>query len=159
MAEDVLSGFQTVRKISAMVKNGLRALLLMVLLGASTGYGAAQGKAIAGENTDFTSSLNKPGRDEWFRDQGFGLFIHWSVDSQLGTTISHSLVGASDDYVNRFYNDLPKTFDPTRFDPNDWARLARLAGVRYVVFTAKHHSGFAMYNTRTTPFNIMNTPF
>lgn len=120
---------------------------------------AAQGKAIAGENTDFTSSQNKADRDEWFRDQGFGLFIHWSVDSQLGTTISHSLVGASDDYLNRFFNDLPKTFDPTRFDPSEWARLAKLAGARYVVFTTKHHSGFAMYDTKTTPFNIMNTPF
>ncbi len=42
-------------------------------------------------------SLNKPERLEWFRDQGFGLFIHWNVDAQLGTVISHSLVGASDD--------------------------------------------------------------
>lgn len=104
-------------------------------------------------------SLNKPDRVEWFRDQGFGLFIHWSVDSQLGVGISHSLVGASDDYTNRFFNVLPKTFDPKRFDPQDWARLARLAGVRYVMFTTKHHSGFAMYDTATTPFGIMNTPF
>lgn len=119
----------------------------------------AQGKAIAGENTDFTSSLNHADRVEWFRDQGFGLFIHWSVDSQLGVTISHSLVGASPDYVDRFYNDLPKTFNPTQFDPAEWARVAKLAGFRYVVFTAKHHSGFGMYDTATTPFNIMNTPF
>jgi alpha-L-fucosidase len=122
-------------------------------------HAAAQGKPIAGENTDFNSSLNKKDREEWFRDQGFGLFIHWSVDSQLGVVISHSLVGASEDYTNRFFNDLPKTFDPTRFDAGEWARLAKLAGVRYVVFTTKHHSGFGMYNTKTTPFNIMNTPF
>lgn len=142
-----------------MVRNGVRSLLVAALCGISVLQAGAQGKAIAGENTDFTSSRNKPDRAEWFRDQGFGLFIHWSVDSQLGTTISHSLVGASDDYVNRFFNDLPKTFDPTRFDPSEWARLAKLAGVRYVVFTTKHHSGFAMYDTKTTPFNIMNTPF
>jgi alpha-L-fucosidase len=103
--------------------------------------------------------LNKKDREEWFRDQGFGLFIHWSVDSQLGVVISHSLVGASQDYTNRFFNDLPKTFDPTRFDASEWARLAKLAGVRYVVFTTKHHSGFGMYDTKTTPFNVMNTPF
>jgi alpha-L-fucosidase len=104
-------------------------------------------------------SLNKVDRIEWFRDQGFGLFIHWSVDVQLGVGISHSLVGASDDYTRRFYQDLPGTFDPKQFDPQDWARLAKLAGVRYMMFTTKHHSGFAMYKTDTTPFGIMNTPF
>ena len=104
-------------------------------------------------------SLNKPDRIEWFRDQGFGLFIHWSVDVQLGVGISHSLVGASDDYTNAFFNELPKTFDPKQFDPEDWARLAKLAGVRYVMFTTKHHSGFAMFDTTTTPFGVMNTPF
>jgi alpha-L-fucosidase len=104
-------------------------------------------------------SLNHPDRLEWFRDQGFGLFIHWSVDSQLGVTISHSLVGASDEYTNRFFSDLPKSFDPEQFHPQEWARLAHLAGVRYVMFTTKHHSGFCMFDTTTTPFNIMNTPF
>ena len=118
-----------------------------------------QGKAIVGENTDYTSSLNKADRVEWFRDQGFGLFIHWSVDSQLGVVISHSLVGSSKDYQDRFFNDLQKTFDPKQFDPDEWARLAKLAGAKYVVFTTKHHSGFGMYATKTTPFNIMNTPF
>lgn len=102
---------------------------------------------------------NQQDRLEWFRDQGFGIFIHWSVDSQLGTVISHSLAGASDDYVSRFYSELPKTFNPRKFHPEDWAALAKLAGARYVVFTAKHHSGFAMWNTRTTDFGIMQTPF
>src|SRR5512147_835334 len=98
---------------------------------------------------------NRPERLEWFRDQGFGMFIHWSVDSQLGTVISHSMVGASDDYLKRFVEELPKTFNPRKFNPRDWAVLAKLAGVRYVVFTAKHHSGFCMWDTATTPFSIM----
>lgn len=104
-------------------------------------------------------SQNKPERLEWFRDQGFGLFIHWSLDSQLGSVISHSLVGADESYIRRFVEDLPKTFNPRRFYPQDLAVLARLAGIRYVVFTAKHHSGFCMFDTKTTPFNIMQTPF
>src|ERR1051325_1529112 len=85
---------------------------------------------------------NKPERLEWFRDQGFGLFIHWNVDSQLGVVISHSLVGASEDFTRRYFTELPQTFDPRKFHPQDWAALAKLAGVRYVVFTTKHHSGF-----------------
>ncbi len=104
-------------------------------------------------------SLNKPERLEWFRDLGFGLFIHWSVDSQLGVVISHSMAGASDDYNQRFLTELPKTFNPRKFYPQDWAALAKLAGIRYVVFTTKHHSGFAMWDTKTTSFGIMNTPF
>ena len=64
-------------------------------------------------------SLNKPERLEWFRDLGFGLFIHWSVDSQTGVVISHSLVGADDAYTHRFFDELPKTFNPRKFFPQD----------------------------------------
>lgn len=102
---------------------------------------------------------NKPDRLEWFRDQGFGLFIHWSLDSQIGSVISHSMVGASPDYLSRFVNDLPRTFNPRKFNPTDWAVLAKLAGIRYVVFTTKHHSGFTMFDSKTTDFSVMKTPF
>src|ERR1700676_5293846 len=90
-------------------------------------------------------SLNMPERVEWIRDQGFGLFIHWSVDSQTGVVISHSLAGADEAYTKRFFEDLPKTFDPRKFAPTDWAALAKLGGIKYVVFATKHHSGFAMW--------------
>lgn len=102
---------------------------------------------------------NKAERMEWFRDLGFGMFIHFSFDSQLGIVISHSMAGASDDYLNRFINDLPKTFNPKDFAPEDIATLAKLAGMKYIVFTTKHHSGFCMWDTQTTDFNIMNTPY
>ncbi|MDR3252212.1 MAG: alpha-L-fucosidase [Tannerella sp.] len=104
-------------------------------------------------------NLNKPEREEWLRDLGFGLFIHWAHDSQLGIVISHSLAGASDDYSRRYFNDLPKTFNPDRFDARKWAQLAKITGVKYVVFTTKHHSGFCMWDTKTTDFGIMNTPY
>jgi len=59
----------------------------------------------------------------------------------------------------RFFTELPESFNPRQFHPEDWATLAHLAGVHYVMFTAKHHSGFAMWDTHTTPFGIMKTPF
>lgn len=105
------------------------------------------------------SGRNNPQRLDWFGRLGYGLFIHWGIDGQIGTVISHSLVGASDDYVNRYYEELPKTFSPRNFDASEWARLARVAGIKYVVFTAKHHSGFCMFDTETTGLNIMNTPY
>src|ERR1700737_5515087 len=64
-------------------------------------------------------NLNRPERVEWFRNAGAGLFIHFSMDAQLGVVISHSLIGASDDYVNRYFNELPRTFDPSRFSPHE----------------------------------------
>ncbi len=102
---------------------------------------------------------NKPERLEWFQDLGFGMFIHWSMDGQLGVVISHSMAGASDDYLKRYVEDLPKTFCPEKFNPKAWARLARVVGMKYVMFTTKHHSGFCMFDTDTTEFNVMNTPF
>jgi alpha-L-fucosidase len=105
------------------------------------------------------SDGNKSDRLEWFRDLGFGMFVHWSVDSQIGSVISHSLVGADAAYTRRFFEDLPKTFNPRKYHPEDWAVLAKLAGMKYVVFTAKHHSGFCMYETKTTGFGVLRTPY
>src|SRR5437763_1179300 len=81
-------------------------LLMAVLMVARSGLAAEPGAA----------RTNRADRLEWFRDQGFGLFIHWSVDSQLGVVISHSLVGASDDYARRFFTQLPRTFNPRKFN-------------------------------------------
>ena len=65
-------------------------------------------------------NLNNPEREQWFTDLGFGMFIHWSMDVQLGMVISHSMVGASEDYLNRYVNELPKTFNPVDFDAKEW---------------------------------------
>ena len=102
---------------------------------------------------------NRPEHLEWLKDAGFGLFIHWSVDVQLGCVISHSLVGASPDYVERFYTELPRTLNPKHWDFDHLAELSRLAGIQYAVFTTKHHNGFCLWDTKTTDFNIMNTPY
>ena len=104
-------------------------------------------------------SRNRPEDLEWLRDAGMGLVIHWSLDSQLGCVISHSLVGSSEDYANRFYEELPKTLNPKKWDFDHLAELARLAGFQYAVFTTKHHNGFCLWDTKTTDFNIMNTPY
>ena len=132
---------------AAALSRGRAVALLIALLAASPAPAAE------------TPPGNQPQRLEWFRDLGFGIFIHWSLDSQIGSVISHSLVGADADYRQRFFEVLPRSFDPTRYRPREWASLIRLAGAKYVVFTAKHHSGFAMYDTRTTRFGIMSTPY
>jgi len=110
------------------------------------------------QRSDFLDR-NKPERLEWLKDVGFGMFIHFSFDSQLGVVISHSMAGASQDYLDRFINELPKTFNPKDFSAEDIAILAKLAGMKYLVLTTKHHSGYCLWDTKTTDFNIMNTPY
>ena len=104
-------------------------------------------------------NLNKPERESWFTDLGFGMFIHWSYDVTLGMVISHSMVGASGDYLDKYINELPRNFNPEHFDPGKWAKIARMAGMKYVVFTAKHHNGFCMFDSQTTGYKVTNTPF
>jgi alpha-L-fucosidase len=101
---------------------------------------------------------NDPGKTEVFRDAGLGLFIHWGPNSQIGTEISWPLYNASEDFIKKYYG-LASTFNPTAFNPGEWARLARLAGMEYVVFTAKHHDGFCMFDTDYSDFKITRTPY
>jgi alpha-L-fucosidase len=135
----------------------MRYFYLLVLVICCNGA-IAQNDLVKDDNAS-NYNLNKPERELWLKNTGLGLFIHFSMDGQLGLVISHSLVGASDDYVNRYFTELPKTFDPSKFDPHQIAVLAKLAGMKYIVFTTKHHSGFCMWDTKTTGFNITHTPY
>jgi len=101
---------------------------------------------------------NDPAKTELFRDAGLGLFIHWGPNSQMGTEISWPLYNASEEYIKKYYA-LAETFNPAAFDPAEWARLAKLAGMEYVVFTAKHHDGFCMFDTALSDFKITRTPY
>ena len=128
-------------------------------LGGAIKAGTAGGKgSTPGQAGTEAASRNKPEKLEWLQDAGLGLFIHWSLDVQLGCVISHSLVGASEDYTERFFNDLPQTLDAKGWDFDHIAGLAKLAGFRYAVLTTKHHCGFCLWPTETTEFHIGNTP-
>ncbi len=64
------------------------------------------------------------------------MYIFWNMDCQLGMVNSHSMVGASRDYLHRYISELPKTFNPKRFHAEWYVRLAKVAGVKYLTFTA-----------------------
>lgn len=106
-----------------------------------------------------------------WQDLKFGLLMHWGPYSQWGVVESWSICPEDeewcrrdreeyDDYVRR-YEALQGTFNPVRFDPERWAAAARAAGMKYVVFTAKHHDGFCMFDTRLSDYKITspNCPF
>jgi hexosaminidase len=85
---------------------------------------------------------------QW-QDYKFGLMMHWGTYSQWGVVESWSY----NNYVQH-YTDLQKTFNPVRFDPSKWAAAAKDAGMKYVVFTTKHHDGFCMFDTKQTDYKI-----
>jgi alpha-L-fucosidase len=110
-------------------------------------------------------------RLEAWQDLKLGLLMHWGPYSQWGIVESWSLCSedepwctrSMDDYeeYKKAYEALQTTFDPVDFDPERWAAAARDAGMRYVVFTTKHHDGFSMFDTRETDYRITSpkTPF
>lgn len=96
-----------------------------------------------------------PARVQWWQNQKFGLFIHWGPWAQTGKGEIWPIVDKRTSAAQRArYFDLYKTFNPAHFDPRRWMRLARRAGMRYVVFTTKHHDGFCNFDTATTDYRV-----
>jgi alpha-L-fucosidase len=100
----------------------------------------------------------------WFRGLGLGLFLHWGHASTRGWELSWQMTGgvhlqapALDPVPVRTYFDNAPSFRPEGFDPADWAEQAWEAGARYVVFTTKHHDGFAMYDTKLSDYSVAKT--
>ncbi len=91
-----------------------------------------------------------------WQDMRFGLFIHWGPVSLTGREIGWSR-GATTPIDE--YDRLYQRFNPTSFDADEWVRVAKAAGVKYLVFTTKHHDGFSMWNTRESSYSIMRSPF
>lgn len=104
---------------------------------------------------------------EWFQDQKLGLMMHWGPYSQLGIVESWALSDGDADWsrdgidwevtgedFKKEYFGLNKTFNPIRFEPEKWADLAREAGVKYLLFTTKHHDGFCMWDTMYSDYKI-----
>ncbi len=106
-------------------------------------------------------------RDErmaWFRDARFGMFIHWGLyaipgGEWNGETKHAEWIRHTAKIPLEEYEKLVPQFNPTNFDANAWARLARRAGMRYLVITSKHHDGFCLWDSKLTDFDVMSTPF
>ena len=86
----------------------------------------------------------------------FGMFVHWGL---YAIPAVHEQVLARGDWRHEDYEALIRQFNPVRYDPDEWVRLAQEAGMRTVCFTAKHHDGFCLWDTKETDYSIMNTPW
>ena len=106
-------------------------------------------------------------RMRWWAEAKFGMFIHWGLYSILAGVWRGRCVPGVGEWIMRNaripvreYEKLARRFNPVKFDAEEWARLAREAGMRYVVFTAKHHDGFCMYDSEYTGYTVVKaTPF
>ncbi len=117
---------------------------------------------------DSQDYLQAPEKDmQWWRDAKFGLFVHWGPVSLKGTEVSWSRGGERRCFFREGtgkipveeYDNLYKRFNPTSFDADQWVRIAKNAGMKYLVFTTKHHDGFCMFDSKLTDYKITNAPF
>ncbi|MGA1977139.1 MAG: alpha-L-fucosidase [Bacteroidales bacterium] len=98
----------------------------------------------------------KEQRMKWWIDDRFGMFIHWGL---YASPARHEWVKNHERMTNGQYQKYFDVFDPDLFNPKDWARMAREAGMKYVVITAKHHEGFCLWDSKYTDYKATNTPF
>ena len=95
-----------------------------------------------------------------WQDLGFGLFMHWDPSSILGVEISwHRQSPFNGPIPDEVYDNLYRSFYPGQFDAKAIAQMAKDAGMKYIVITAKHHGGFSMFDSAHTDYDIMSTPF
>lgn len=95
-----------------------------------------------------------PGNTDWFRHDRFGMFIHWGI---YALPARHEWVKTYEQMPEEAYQRYFDHFEPDLFDPADWARKAKAAGMRYAVFTAKHHDGFCLFDSQYTDYKSTNT--
>jgi alpha-L-fucosidase len=93
--------------------------------------------------------LKKQSRGEWFSEARFGMFIHWGVYS---VPARGEWVMMQEKIPPAEYMQLANRFRPNRYDPAAWSKLARDAGMKYMVLTTRHHDGFCLFDTKTTKF-------
>jgi alpha-L-fucosidase len=128
----------------------------------------AQHKYVAPKDTLVQKNLSR------WQDMKFGLLMHWGTYSQWGIVESWSICPEDEGWTQRrgpysknyneyvkAYEDLQITFNPVKFAPEKWAEAAADAGMKYVIFTTKHHDGFCMFDTKETDYKITSarTPY
>ncbi len=97
-----------------------------------------------------------PGDTAWFTHDRFGMFIHFGLFSMPAR---HEWIKQREKISEEHYDKYFEHFNPDLYDPKEWARQAKAAGMKYAVFTTKHHEGFCLFDTKYTDYNVMNTPY
>ena len=119
---------------------------------------------LGSSNPATAQQISKSERMQWWREARFGMFIHWGVYAQwAGVYNGHEQrKGGAEWILNRSkipvaeYREKAKEFNPVNYNPDEWVRMAKEAGMKYIVITAKHHDGFALFGTKASNWNVVD---
>ena len=127
---------------------------VLAILAAAILFGAAA--TVATAQLPKESEAQKALRLNWWTEARFGMFIHWGL---YALPARHEWVKNAERMTNAQYQKYFELFDPDLYNPREWARTAKAAGMKYVVLTAKHHEGFCQWDSKYTDYKVTNTPF
>jgi alpha-L-fucosidase len=141
-------------------------LLALALLAAAPVPTAAAAEAAADSETGETPA-ERDARMKWWREARFGMFIHWGVYSVPAGTYKEKRIGGIGEWIMHNakipvaeYRAFAQSFNPVKYDPDAWVRLAKEAGMKYMVITSKHHDGFALFDSKASDWNVVKaTPY
>ena len=139
---------------------------ILLLMFAFSGASFAEEVAFKGPYDDETVQ-QRDARMAWWREARFGLFIHWGVYAVPAGTHKGERIENIGEWIMHYgkipvaeYQQYAKQFNPVNYDPEAWVRMAKDAGMKYIIITAKHHDGFAMFDTAASNWNIVEaTPY
>lgn len=131
---------------------------LIGLIGSSTAFN---------QNAANTQKLSDDERMAWWRDAGFGMFIHWGLYAVPGGVYKGQTVKGNAEWIMdkldipvKAYEQFAGQFNPVKFDADEWVAIAKDAGMKYIVITSKHHEGFCLWDSKVTDYDIMDaSPF
>jgi alpha-L-fucosidase len=134
------------------LRTALAAALIVAVLGGTGLFAQLETKA------------QHDARMQWWRDARFGLFIHWGLyavpaGEWNGKTNYGEWIRNNARIPLPVYDKFLGRFNPVKFNADEWVRMAKDAGMKYIVITSKHHDGFALFNSQVSEFDVMATPF
>ncbi len=142
----------------------IKSILLIIITGLLSSSIRAQEVVSPFENE---TPAQHDQRMEWWREARFGMFIHWGVYAVPAGTHKGQRINRIGEWImNRGkipvteYKEYAKEFNPVKYDPDAWVRLAKAAGMKYIVITSKHHDGFALFDSKVTDWDVVDaTPY
>src|SRR5512144_2057395 len=148
-----------------MRKQLLLTLITCVCLGAAATYHAAAQASDSSSTGE--SKAQRDARMKWWREARFGMFIHWGVYSVPAGTYHGQRIGSIGEWIMNVakipcaeYQSFAKQFNPVKYNADEWVRLAKEAGMKYIVITSKHHDGFALFDSKASDWNVVKaTPY